>query len=395
MAETDRAPQWSQVPLWDWPIEADIAPAEPRTRPTPIVRRPPSVPHVSVAEHEPAIAEALGVVSRSLAEMAATETRPLLDEPPRRHRLRRFGDTDLAVFPVALGGATFGWTASPEATTRILDAFVHGGGNLVDTADRYAAGRSEMLIGGWLKERGNRDTIVLSTKIGRGAEFPGLSAQAIVRSAEASLRRLQVEHVDLLHFAFDDVDVPLEESLTAADSLLRAGKVRHLAASGYTADRLMEARVTAGQLQLPRFAGIQAHYSLLHRESFERRLLTTAGSQGLAVMPYLALESGFLTGKYRSKGRDSKLSEAHSRVTSVEQHLNRKGFRVLGVLEDVAAQQGVAPATTALAWLLTKPLVTAPVVSASRPEQVADLVEAARVHLTRSQVAALDRVTAY
>lgn len=394
MADSDRAPLWEQLPLWDWPIEADAGAAEPRT--PPVVRRPPSIPHVSVAEHEPAIAEALGVVSRTLAELAATETRPLLDDPPpRRHRLRRFGDTELSVFPVALGGATFGWTASPESTARILDDFTEAGGNLVDTADRYAAGRSEMLIGSWLKTRGNRDRIVLSTKIGRGAEFPGLSAQNIVRAAEASLRRLQVEHVELLHFAFDDVDVPLEESLTAADSLLRSGKVRHLAGSGFSPERLMEARVTAGQLLLPRFAGIQAHYSLLHREEFERKLLPVAQAQGLALMPYLALESGFLTGKYRSRGRDSKASDAHSRSQHVAQHLTKKGFRVLSVLEEVATQQGVSPASTALAWLLTKPLVTAPVVSASRPEQVPDLVGAASVHLTRSQVAALDRVTAY
>ncbi|HEY8590673.1 MAG TPA: aldo/keto reductase [Naasia sp.] len=395
MAESDRAPLWEQLPLWDWPIEAEAGPAEPRPPRQPIVRRPASIPHVSVAEREPAVAEALGVVSRSLAEMAATETRPLLDEPPRRHRLRPFGDTDLSVFPIALGGATFGWTASPESTMRILDGYAEAGGNFLDTADRYAAGRSEMLIGNWLKDRGNRDRIVLSTKIGRGAEFPGLSAQNILRAAEASLRRLQVEHVDLLHFALDDLEVPLEESLTAADALLRAGKVRHVAASGFSPERLMEARVTAGQLLLPRFAGIQAHYSLLTREGFERSLLPVAQAQGLAVVPYLALESGFLTGKYRSRGRDSKASDAHSRSKHVEQHRTKKGFRVLAVLEDVAAQQGVSPATTALAWLLTKPLVTAPVVSASRPEQVRDLVQAATVHLTRAQVAALDRATAY
>ncbi|WP_307807105.1 aldo/keto reductase [Naasia sp. SYSU D00057] len=374
-----------QVPLWDWPAEAEheqtAAPVAPQ--PSPVA--------VEVREVEPAVDEALTVIAGSLAEMAATETRPLLDPPERRPRLRRIGDTDLAVFPVVLGGSTFGWTASADATAGILDAYVDAGGNAIDTADSYSAGRSETLVGAWLRSRRNRDRIVLSTKISGSAENPGLSAQSIVRSAEASLTRLGVDSVDLLVFAADDPSVPLEESLTAADSLLRSGKVRHLAASAFSPERLMEARITSGQLILPRFAGIQAHYNLLHREEFEHRLFPVAKAQGLAVLPYVALANGFLSGKYRS--RSGRGADAHSRSALIEQHLTKRGFRVLSALDEVAQQQGVAPATVALAWLLTKPLVTAPVASASRPEQVADLVAAAEVHLTRSQVAALDRAS--
>jgi aryl-alcohol dehydrogenase-like predicted oxidoreductase len=323
--------------------------------------------------------------------MAVTETRPLLDEPARRFRPRRIGDTDLSVFPVVLGGSTFGWTASADATTQILDAYVEAGGNAIDTADSYSAGRSETLIGAWLRSRDLRDSVVLSTKIAQSAEHPGLSAQSIVRAAEASLTRLGVESVDLLYFSLDDAAVPLEESLTAADSLIRSGKVRYLAAANFSPERLMEARVTAGQLMLPLFAGIQAHYNLVHRDEFEQELFPVARVQRLAVLPAVSLANGFLSGKYR--GRGSRSSDAHSRASRIEPYLNKRGFRVLSVLDDVAAQQGVAPATVALAWLLTKPLVTAPVASASRPEQVADLVEAAHVHLTRAQVAALDRAS--
>ncbi|PVZ93647.1 alcohol dehydrogenase [Amnibacterium flavum] len=324
--------------------------------------------------------------------MAGSSTQPVEPEP-RRHRLRRFGEADLAVFPVVLGGATFGWTAAPDTTFAILDAYRAAGGNAVDTADSYASGRSEVLIGTWLRERGIRDEIVLSTKVAKGEENSGLSAQSIIRAVEASLRRLQVEHVDVLYFHLDDVSVPLEESLTAADSLLRSGKVRHLAGADYGPERLMEARVTSGQLTLPKFVGVQTNYSLVNRTDFERDLSSVARAQGLAVVPYSALGSGFLTGKYRGK-RGERGSAAQSRVDAAARHMTKRGFRILDALDDVAEAFGVAPATIALSWLLTKPLVTAPVVSASSPEQVADIVAAAGVHLTRAQVASLDRASA-
>lgn len=394
MAEPERVPTHGQVPLWDWPPENSEPPADaPRHVSRPAAARTPTVVAVDVRDAEPAVEEALIVIARSLDDLAATETRPLLDEPVRRFRARRIADTDLTVFPLVLGGSTFGWTATADATTGILDAYAEAGGNAIDTADSYAAGRSETLIGSWLRSRGNRDRIVLSTKISKSAENPGLSAHSIVRAAEASLTRLGVDAVELLYFHLDDPEVPLEESLTAADSLLRSGKVRYLASSNYSPDRLMEARVAAGQLVLPRFVGIQAHYNLLHRQEFERDLFPVVQAQQLAVLPYFPLANGFLSGKYR--GRVPRGSDAHSRAAQVSRYLNKRGFRVLAVLDEVAIQQGVAPATVALAWLLAKPLVTAPVVSASRPDQVADIVTAATVHLTRSQVAALDRASRY
>ncbi|WP_307807335.1 aldo/keto reductase [Naasia sp. SYSU D00948] len=381
---SEHRPVYEQVPLWDWPLESAPLPGSGAAAPAPPAR-------IEVREVEPAVGDAMAVVAGTLAAMAATETGPLLDEPAPRWRPRRIGDTDLAVFPVVLGASTFGWTASADAVPAILDAYTAAGGNAVDTADSYAAGRSETLIGAWLKSRRNRDRIVLSTKVSRSPDNPGLSAHSIVRAAEGSLTRLGVDAVDLLYFHMDDPAVPLEESLTAADSLLRSGKVRYLASSNFSPERLMEARITAGQLMLPRFAGIQARYSLVHREEFEQRIFPVAKAQGLAVLAHSPLGGGFLTGKYRSRG--SRLSDAHSRAASVEQYANKRGFRVLAALDDVAAQHGVAPATIALAWLLTKPLVTAPIASASRPDQVADLVAAARIHLTRSQVAALDRAS--
>jgi aryl-alcohol dehydrogenase-like predicted oxidoreductase len=403
MADPSRAPRYEQVPLWDWPVDAPAATADARTA-SPSEAAPasgataapavePAASRIAVGEREvePAVGEAYSVIASTLAAMAATETRPLLDEPTRRFRPRRIGDTDLSIFPVVLGGSTFGWTASADATSQVLDAYVEAGGNAIDTADSYSAGRSETLIGAWLRSRGLRDSVVLSTKIAQSADNPGLSAQSIVRAAEASLTRLGVEAVDLLYFSLDDAAVPLEESLTAADSLIRSGKVRYLAAANFSPERLMEARITAGQLTLPLFAGIQAHYNLVHRDEFEQQLFPVARVQRLAVLPAVSLANGFLSGKYR--GRAGRGSDAHSRASRIEPYLNKRGFRVLSVLDDVAAQQGVAPATVALAWLLTKPLVTAPVASASRPEQVADLVEAAHVHLTRAQVAALDRAS--
>lgn len=344
-------------------------------------------------EHSP-IEQALQVVERSLVDMAANETRPIPDELPRSFRMRRFGDTDLTVFPLILGASTFGWTAGADATTGILDAYLEAGGNAIDTADSYSAGRSETLIGTWLREKGARDRVVLSTKIARGSENTGLSGKSILRAAEASLGRLGVDYLDILYFSLDDPAVPLEESLTAADALLRSGKVRYLAASDFRADRLMEARILAGQLDLPRFAALQAQYSLVHREEFERHLLPVARAQQLATVPYYSLASGFLTGKYRGRAKGERGSEAHSRAARAARYATKRGFRVLDALEDVAEEQRTSMTTVALAWLLTKPMVTAPVVSASRPEQLPEILAATRLHLTRHQVALLDRVSA-
>lgn len=301
---------------------------------------------------------------------------------------RRIGESDLAVYPLSLGASVFGWTADGDTSLAILDRFAALGGDFIDTADSYVGGRSEVLIGKWMRERGNRDDLVVATKVGRHHENPGLGSVSIVRAVEASLERLQTDRIDLLYFHDDDAEVPLEDSLATAEWLIETGKVRYLAASNFSADRLIEARIMASA-GLPKFVAIQTQYNLMHRSEFESALRIVAAAQGLAVMPYYALANGFLTGKYRSK---SDLS-ADARSVRASAYVNRKGMRVLAVLDRIAAEHGVSPASIAIAWLLAKRTIVAPVASASRPEQVDGLMAAAGIRLTRAQMLELDRVS--
>ncbi|QNE33834.1 aldo/keto reductase [Leifsonia shinshuensis] len=301
---------------------------------------------------------------------------------------RRIGESDLAVHPLSLGASVFGWTADGDTSLAILDRFASRGGDFIDTADSYVGGRSEVLIGKWMHERRNRDQLVVATKVGRHHENPGLGSVSIVRAVEASLERLQTDHIDLLYFHDDDPDVPLEDSLATAEWLIETGKVRYLGASNFSAERLIEARILASA-GLPKFVAIQTQYNLMHRAEFESALRIVAAAQGLAVMPYYALANGFLTGKYRSK---SDLS-ADARSVRASAYVNRKGMRVLAVLDRIAAEHGVAPASVAIAWLLAKRTIVAPVASASRPEQVDGLMAAAGIRLTRAQMLDLDRVS--
>jgi aryl-alcohol dehydrogenase-like predicted oxidoreductase len=302
---------------------------------------------------------------------------------------RTIGESDLSVHPLALGCSVFGWTTDGDTAMAILDRHYELGGNLLDTADSYAAGRSEVVIGTWMRTRGVRDEMVVSTKIGRNRDNPGLSPRSIVGAVHASLERLGTDHIDLLHFHYDDLDVPLEESLGAMDTLIRAGTVRHLAASNFTAERLMEARVLAAN-GLPRFVAVETPYNLMNRVSFESALALVTHAQGLAVMPYFALAHGFLTGKYHSK---ADLTDT-VRAGRASAYLNRTGLKVLGTVERIADDHGVAPSTIALAWLLARDDVVAPVASASRPEHVDALVAAAAVRLGRADMVDLDRVSA-
>jgi aryl-alcohol dehydrogenase-like predicted oxidoreductase len=302
---------------------------------------------------------------------------------------RRIGDSDLAVHPLALGCSVFGWTTDGDTAMAILDRHYELGGNFLDTADSYAAGRSEVVIGTWMRTRGVRDDIVVSTKIGRNRDNPGLSPRSITGAVHASLERLGTDHIDLLHFHYDDLDVPLEESLGAMEILIRSGTVRHLAASNFTAERLMEARVLAAN-GLPRFVAVETPYNLMNRVSFESSLALVTHAQGLAVMPYFALAHGFLTGKYHSK---SDLGDS-VRAGRAAAYLNRSGLKVLATVERIADDHGVAPSTIALAWLLARTDVVAPVASASRPEHVDALIAAAGVRLGRADMVDLDRVSA-
>lgn len=327
------------------------------------------------------------VAMDAVVPVTTSETARIVGAVPVRRRA--VGHSDLRVFPIALSGNVFGWTADAGESERILDAFTAHGGDFVDTADSYAGGRSEIILGNWFRARGNRDDIVLATKVGKSADHPGLSARALTAAVEASLRRLRTDRIDLLYLHVDDPDVPFEETLLAVDELVRAGKVRHFGGSHHTGDRLIEARIASAQLGVARMAALQNQYHLLHRREYESGLARVASDLGLGVMPRFALASGFLTGKYRSRA-----DLDATRRAEVSRYFTRSGMRVLHALDAVATEQDAAPASVALAWLLSKPNVVAPVVSASTVEQVYDLVAAAEIALTRSQLTALDRASA-
>ncbi|MDJ0324007.1 aldo/keto reductase [Cryobacterium sp. PH31-AA6] len=307
---------------------------------------------------------------------------------PRTLR-RTIADTDLTVHPLALGTSVFGWTADGETSARVLDRHRDLGGNFLDTADSYTSGRSEVIVGSWLRSRGARDSTVIATKIGKNRDNPGLSPRSIVGAVQASLDRLGTDYIDLLHFHYDDPTVPLEESLGAVDGLIRSGLVRYLAASNFSAERLMEARVLAAN-GLPRFVALQTEYSLLRRTPFESSLALVTKAQGMSVLPYFALAHGFLAGRYRSKADLTKTT----RGARAAKYLTRPGLRMLAVVDRIAEQHAVAPATIAIAWLLARGQVVAPVASASHPDQVEALVAAAGIRLTRGDMMDLDRVSA-
>jgi len=303
---------------------------------------------------------------------------------------RRLGTSDLRVFPMAIGGNVFGWTADQTETEAVLDAYYDLGGNFVDTADSYAGGRSEIMIGSWMKRRRSRDDVVLSTKIGKSADHPGLTPRAVERAVEASLERLGTDHVDLLYLHVDDTEVAFERTLLAVDHLIRAGKVRWFGGAHHSGNRLYEARIAAGMLGVAPMVALQNQYNLMNRTEYEGGLSKVAAQLGLAVMPRFALASGFLTGKYRTRADVSRTR----RGKDVSRHLTKKGLRVLAELDRVAAVHDVSPAAISLAWLLAKPNVVAPVASATSAAQVAELAQAAQVRLTRTQVLELDRASA-
>ncbi|WP_022893456.1 aldo/keto reductase [Agromyces subbeticus] len=298
------------------------------------------------------------------------------------------GDTGIDVHPLALGASTFGWTLSTEQAFDVLDRFAGIGGSLIDTADSYAAGRSESIIGMWMSSRGTRDRMTVATKVGHHPDHRGLSPVDIAAAVDDSLSRLGIERIDLLYFHGDDAAVPLEESLGAVDALISAGKVRAIGAADFAPERLIEARVLAAN-GLPRFQALTTKYNLMERRPFEGAPELVAHAQGLAVLPYFGLANGFLGGNVRRRAevRHDARGERQAR------HLGRRGHRVLAAIDQVAFAHGVQPATIALAWLLAKPTVVAPVVSASRPDQVDALIAAASVELQRSEIVELDRAS--
>jgi aryl-alcohol dehydrogenase-like predicted oxidoreductase len=295
--------------------------------------------------------------------------------------------TDLDVFPLCLGGNVFGWTADEAASFAVLDAYAESGGNFIDTADLYARSESERIIGRWLARRGRRDDMLIATKVGMAPDMKGLAAGTIRAAADGSLKRLGVDHIDLYYAHRDDPDTPLEETLGAFDELVRAGKVRHIAASNYDAPRLAQALKISDSGGLARYAALQPHYNLVERDSFEGDLAALCAREDIAVMPYFGLARGFLTGKYRPGGPegDSPRSER------ARAYLDDRGLAVLGVLDDVAALHGTTQAAVALAWLLAQPTVVSPIASARSVEQLEGLLPMVDLKLTGEDVNRLTR----
>ncbi|NDU71989.1 aldo/keto reductase [Actinomadura sp. DSM 109109] len=309
--------------------------------------------------------------------------------------MHKIGELD--VFPLCLGGNVFGWTADRERSFRILDAYAEAGGNFLDTADSYSAwvegnrgGESESIIGEWAESRGNRDDLVIATKGGRHPEHPGLAAATMRAAVDDSLRRLRTDRIDLYFTHFDDPSVPVEEIMTTLDGLVAAGKVRQIGVSNIGLDRLRASLEFAEREGTARYTAIQPEYNLVARDSYEGPRRDLAEKHGLAAVPYYALASGFLTGKYRP---GSTVDSA--RAGSAARHLDtERGRAVLAALDIVAEERGVPVATAALAWLAAQPTVAAPIASARTLEQLAPLVQAARTTLTADQLDRLSEASA-
>ncbi|MEU8741696.1 aldo/keto reductase [Streptomyces halstedii] len=310
---------------------------------------------------------------------------------------RALGASSLQVFPLALGGNVFGWTADEAASFAVLDAYTAAGGNFVDTADSYSSwipgnegGESETLIGAWLKSRGRRDDVVVATKVGGHPAYKGLSPDNVKKAAEASLRRLGTDHIDLYYTHFDDESVPVEDIVTALDELVKAGHVREIAASNISPERLKASLDFSEREGLARYVALQPHYNLVSRDTYEGALLDTAADAGLAAVPYFALASGFLTGKYRP-GTEVESARAGSAAAHLE---TERGREVLAALDAVAREQEAEIATVALAWLAARPTVVAPIASARTVEQLPALLAVADLRLTDDQMARLTEASA-
>lgn len=307
---------------------------------------------------------------------------------------RQLGSSGLTTAPLILGGNVFGWTADRSASLAVLDAFAAGGGRMVDTADAYSSwvpghhgGESETIIGDWLARRGRRDDVLVATKVGSEVfGSAGLAPDRIVACAEGSLKRLRTDYIDLYFAHRDDEATPLESTLEAFHRLVTAGKVRAIGASNYSADRLRAALDISAARSLTSYTVLQPEYNLVARETFEGPLQHLCVQRGIAVVPYFALASGFLTGKYRRKSDTAR----GPRGGAAARYLNDNGMRVLRALDDVAAQANATPAQVALAWLAAQPAIAAPIASATTVRQVEELTGALRVSLTGDQLRTLD-----
>ena len=313
---------------------------------------------------------------------------------------RKLGNSGLGVAPLIFGGNVFGWTVDQARGSELLDRFVNAGFNMIDTADVYSnwipgnhGGESESIIGNWLKQSGKRDRVLIATKSGldMGNGRKGLSRKHILRSADESLARLQTDYIDLYQSHTEDTETPLEETLEAYADLIKAGKVRAIGASNFKADTLRAALEISREKSLPRYESLQPFYNLYDRAQFEGEIEAVCRESQLGVIPYFSLASGFLTGKYRSE-QDT---VSRSRGSRVQKYLNPRGLRILDALDEIAKQYNATPAQISLAWLLAKPVITAPIASATSVQQLDELLNATRLKLNAAAVQKLEDASAY
>lgn len=306
-------------------------------------------------------------------------------------------NTDLLIAPINFGGNVFGWTLDEKKSFDILDQFTARGFNFIDTADTYSwwvngkGGQSEEIIGNWMKKRNNRNDLVIATKVGSETKEHGfdISKKHILKSVDESLVRLQTDHIDLYYTHFDDQKTPVEETLEAYDEIIKAGKVRYIAASNLSLERLKESFDVAEKNNLPKYVALQPHYNLLEREKFESQYANLVKEYNLSVFTYWSLAAGFLTGKYRNED-DLKKS---ARGEGVRKYLDEKGLNVLKALDEISARLETTQASVALAWLLANPLVTAPIVSATSESQLKTLFAAPELKLSSEDVELLNKVS--
>jgi aryl-alcohol dehydrogenase-like predicted oxidoreductase len=318
---------------------------------------------------------------------------------------RKLGRSGLKVSELCLGTMQFGWTTDEPASRDVCDAFVEAGGNFIDTADIYTTwapeksygGKTEEILGRWMKDRRNRRDIIMATKVRgtmwKGSGGEGLSRDHIIKACEDSLRRLQTDYIDLYQCHWVDLDTPIAETLRALDDLVRSGKVRYLGASNYPAWRLMEAQATSDRLGLHRFESYQPEYSLMERQGFELEAMPFCKHYGVAVIPYSPLAAGFLTGKYRAHTASTVKSDRATHVT--RNYCNDKGFAVIDALEEIGKVHGKTIGQTALAWMLTNPVMTSPIIGANTVPQLKDSLGAVGYRLSPEEVKRLNDLTAY
>lgn len=312
---------------------------------------------------------------------------------------RTIGKSDLHVAPLAFGGNVLGWTADEATSFKLLDAFVAGGFNLIDTADSYsnwapghAGGESETVLGNWMHARGNRDQVVIATKVGGDmGEGKNLRKDYILRAVETSLKRLRTDYIDLYQTHWDDLETPIEETLEALDQLVTAGKVRWTGASNYSPERLQESMRISAAMGLSSYVSLQPRYNLFDRKEFEDQYPPVCAEHSLGVLTYFSLASGFLTGKYRREADFGK----SVRGSSMSKYLTPRGLKILDALDAVSDRLGSTPAVVSLAWLMARPHISAPIASATSIAQLRELMSAAALHLSQQDRVQLDQASAY